>query len=74
MLLNLKFIIVCLISIFFIGCDTSSISTNIEKLSGRNSKVYPKAKLSSKIFNEIDLDKPNFSNRSEEKNRIGKSL
>ena len=52
MLTNLKFIIVCIVSIFLIGCDTSSISTNIEKLSGPNSEGYPKAKLSSKIFND----------------------
>ena len=58
MLLNSKFIVVCLVSILFIGCDTSSISANEEILNGQNSKVYPKAKLSIEIFNETVIDNP----------------
>ena len=73
-LLNLKFIVVCLISMFFIGCDTSFISANEEELSGNNSKVYPKAKLSFKIFSEIDLGNPISITEAKKKNRIGKEL
>lgn len=74
MLLKIKIIVVCLVSIFFIGCDTSSISTNEKKLGGQNSKDYPKAKLSFKIFSETDLGTPISVTEAKKKNRIGEKL
>ena len=74
MLLSFKFIVVCLVSILFIGCDTSSISTNEEILSGQNSKVYQKAKLSLDIFSENVFDNPISVTEAKKKNRIGDKL
>ena len=74
MLLNSKFIVVCLVSILFIGCDTSSISANEEILNGQNSKVYPKAKLSIEIFSETVIDNPISVTEAKKKTELVKSL
>ena len=72
--MNWNIIIVHLISVFFYGCDTSSINVNHNELNDRKSRIYPKAILSPKIFNEVDLDKPISVIEAKEQNRIGAKL